>query len=1011
MKLKLLIPSILLAVSIAPISPRDFVIAKALLNDENFIVHVGDSIKVENRTLIHNDESKTVSGQIIFPDGSSKSGRSFVVTGPGAYQVVYSAYFGLEEEKETITYTCNRESGDFFTSSDSNNKPSSGEFSHNTKTSDVKGAVLNLKSQTTFTLNEIIDFNAFSANIPFFEFIVDTSSVGDSDIESFTVRLTDVEDNTNYVDISVTDSGPIDDDGTGCYILAGANSQFKTGHEWWGGEWKLHTNVFGSNVASSFRGLPTNNPARTGKLYFDYATKELSVSAVHGTADLRGPITDLDSETIYGSAIWEGFKTGKARLSVFAISMINDTARLIVPRAGSMDLSELVFEDHIPPNINIDYDGQSALSIPNATVNRPYKIFNATVSDNYDKDLPCSVNVTYNDTINGKVKDVSIINGSFIPKEPGTYYINYQSRDIYGNVGTKRVDVVAVNDSQSMTISVTPTSIEQEVYTTFNLPSIDDVVISGGSGKPIVTRRIIDSNNQEIVIEGNEFIPTEIGTYYVMYNAIDYIGNVATTKIALNVLPTVKPVFVGNVVLPRILVKGHTYTLPSYKAVETVNNKSTFLSSDIYINDTKLDGNTFVASSNCEVKYKVTGSTGSNEYSKTIPVIDGNNAEDQAAYFYGDFDSVVENKTDVTLSATSDAHVLFAGVLPYDNLSLTFAKVEGMTNYQNLVFKFSEVNNPNLSLTFKVRFTNDDAYISLLNSAKEYTLPFETREGVDVYTFGFNANTRVLSDINYKVLTKVQVDDQGKTFTNFNGGLYLDISLEGVTGTSAFKMMGISNQNLGHNDFYFDSAAPVIIFKDRLINEQEYNTDAKIPVVEVYDVLGQASISLNVKGPDGSFKMKNVDPRESHTFKLDAFGSYLLTYRAEDDSGNYVSYTRKITVYDNVAPTLKVNNNLKENYKLNAEIKIPTYTVSDNLGSYTVHVFVILPNDEERILLKDVNGEVTSFLSVDSMLYNPSFKVNDHTFRAEQKGTYRLRYVAFDDAFNKVVQEITFTVK
>jgi hypothetical protein len=124
-----------------------------------------------------------------------------------------------------------------------------------------------------------------------------------------------------------------------------------------------------------------------------------------------------------------------------------------------------------------------------------------------------------------------------------------------------------------------------------------------------------------------------------------------------------------------------------------------------------------------------------------------------------------------------------------------------------------------------------------------------------------------------------------------------------------------------------------------------------------------------------------------------------------------VNYPRKIVVFDDVPPVLNVNNNLKETYKLNAGVKIPDYTASDNLGIYTVYVLLLLPNNEERLLLKDESGKVTSYLSLDSQIYNPSFKVNDRTFRVEQYGRYTLRYMIFDDAFNVLTQEYYFTVK
>ena len=360
MKTKILVPAIFLALAVASINTNHSSLqVKAITEDENFIVNVGDSINVEDRVLIHNEERKTVPGQIIFPDGSTKRGRSFIVSMPGIYQVVYSAYFGFVEEKETITYSCYRKSSDFFTSSNSNNRPSMGEYSFNNKFATVQGAVLNLDTQTTFTYVDAIDFTSFDSNTPFIEYMVDTSKQGESDLETFVVRLTDINDASNFVDINITDSGPIDDDGQGSYILAGAYNQFKTGYEFFGGKYVLHVGSFGCNVGSSFRALPTNNPVKPTKLYFDYSEKRLYARPIMGSVSNKDIITDLDSEDIYGSSIWGGFSEGKAYLSITAKSVISAPAKLVVSRVGNIDLSQMVFEDHAAPAIELDYNGQS----------------------------------------------------------------------------------------------------------------------------------------------------------------------------------------------------------------------------------------------------------------------------------------------------------------------------------------------------------------------------------------------------------------------------------------------------------------------------------------------------------------------------------------------------------------------------------------------------------------------------------------------------------------------------
>lgn len=1013
MKNKFILFPLLFLLPLCPCSVSSIYQAKALLTDENHVVEMGDVIEVAPRTLIHNDEKKVVEGQIILPDGTSKSGKSFTIAMAGVYTVNYRAIFGTEEVNESIYYRCNRNSGDLFISSESNNKPTIGEYSFNTKTKQIRGAKLKLDSKTVFTFDREIDFSSYSFDDPFIEFMVDTSTQGESDLETFTVRLTDVEDANNYVDITITDSGPIDDDGKGCYILAGSNNQFKTGYEFG----RLHISKYGTNVGSSFRALPKEDPANNVRLYFDYSHRALYVDPIYywKTKEI---ITDLDDKEIYGSSIWEGFKSGRATLSIFANSLSSPSANVIISKACGVDLSQLIFEDYNAPEINIDYAGQSSLNIPKATVGKNYNIFNASIVDDFDKNLKYSVSVSYLDEEKGKTKDISVINNSFKPQKAGTYTIKYLAKDYSNNVATKTIDVLAVNDSQTMTISLPTPSITQNLYSKINLPSINDVIIEGGSGKAKVERLLLDSNNKEIEIEGDVFIPEEIGTYRAYYTATDYIGNISTCSLTIEVEDPGEPVFIGEVTLPRVLVKGHTYTLPSYQGAEVVGGKTVYLDSDIYVNGKKISNNTFVVESTCDISYKLVGQSGNKSYDASIDVVDSGSPLNKAAYFNGNFNAVEEEK-DVTLTTDHDSNAVFASVLPYQRLFVKFGLNKDNVNFDELVFKFSDSTNPNISLSFTVSFNGDKTYVTAGDVADKYELAYETEtylvddveKEYELYEITFDGVERVLRDINYKELAMVKTDDNGNPFNGFNHGVYLDISLNGVTSQSEVKILTISNQKFGHIDMYDDFYAPTIIFNEKFVNEQGYGENAFLPTVEVFDVLSDAYATVTVKGPDGKYRLQDEDAKEIHTFKLDAFGSYLVNYKATDSVGNTATYTKKIVVYDFVAPEITITGKLKDIYNLNAEISIPSYTVKDNLNDYTLDVFLILPNDEQRLLITDKNGKVTSYLDSNSMVYNQSFRVNANTFRAEQRGRYTLRFVAYDSDFNKSVEELHFTVK
>ena len=1016
MKRRFLLP-IFILMPLTACSASNVNYVRAITRTENQVVKIGDVINVEPRTLIHEDESKVVQGQIILPDGTSQSGKSFTVTMAGVYQVIYKAFFGVEEVSESIYYHCYRESGDLFISSNPGNKAVNGEFSYSEKNNKIKGAKLKLDANTVFTYDGVIDFENFDPDESFIRFIMDTSKQGESDIESFSIRLTDVNDSTNYVDMLVSDSGKENDAGQGCYVLAGSNNQPKTGYENFRPdrrnepEYLPFFNVWGANVATSFRALNNDfNPDRTAEFYLNYAEKELYAFPMYNEWN-KNMITDLDDSKVFGSMIWEGFSSGKATISISANSLRSAYANIIITKIGNIDLSQQIFEDHDAPTINIDFENQSPDNLPKAKLNQPYKIFNASIEDNFDKDLSYDVSVTYVDEIHDKVKDISIVNNAFTPKQEGKYVISYHARDYSANEVTKNIEVYAINDPQTMTISFAEPFISQNIFTAFDLPSVDEVNITGGSGKATVTRTIEDSEHHEIEISGDTFVPTEVGTYYAHYYATDYIGNTAEGVLELRALNPGQPIFVGDVTLPRILIKNHTYTLPSYQGVEVVNNKTVYLDPKIYINGTLIEGNTFEAdgiTGQCQVKYRLEGNSGSAEYPVSIPLIESGDPINQANYFFGDF-ATTEEQNYVGLSATNNAHSLFASVLAYDSPYVKFALND--KTFSELVFKYSDSKNPQLSVSFHITFNGDKTYISVGDSEDKYEFASEDDTLGDVYEISFNASSRILTDIAQTELTKVKYFDNGDLFTGFNNGLYLDVYMNGVSSSSSFKMLKIGNQNLGHRNTHRDRAAPIILLNDDFFSEQDYGDMAIVPTAEAYDVLSNANVTMSVRNPKLTYIIRDQDARIPHTFELNEFGNYMVIYKATDAAGNSSTYSRTIRVYDTIAPVITITGSLRESYSLNSKISIPKYTVTDNLDDYVLDVFLILPNDEERLLIIDENGVVTSYLNKENPTYNDSFKVNDTTFRAEQYGQYIMRFVAYDNDFNKTVVELTFTVK
>ena len=71
---------------------------------------------------------------------------------------------------------------------------------------------------------------------------------------------------------------------------------------------------------------------------------------------------------------------------------------------------------------------------------------------------------------------------------------------------------------------------------------------------------------------------------------------------------------------------------------------------------------------------------------------------------------------------------------------------------------------------------------------------------------------------------------------------------------------------------------------------------------------------------------------------------------------------------------------------------------------------MILPDNQARLLYHDENGKRECYLN-DEKLYSAAFRVDEKSYRLEQKGTYRIRYVIYDKQLNTTVKEIVISVK
>ena len=1026
----ILLLSVSLALGLASLSifsKQDSI--RLLADDEKEIIHLGDKVTVEERKLVYNGQTKDVKGKIITPSGAAYSGREFTAKEHGNYEVVYEGYFGHHLEKRSVNYVCQRRSTDYFEVNESATL-GYGEFRHNTNKFFHQGVAVEFKNGAEIKFNVPLDMNDFlipqhiepgktyldastgkDAN-SLIDFIVDPEVQMTYDFTAILVKLTDVDNPDNFVEIRVKESGFTDPQaGALSYAKVGFSGGFAGGWEYnWQtgipGDGKL--GVSGTGIALSFQGQPYQDILHSGQFLLDYTNKRFYTYPGSLSHNQVFFINDLDEPNFYKNNGWKGFTSGKCYVSIMPYNFTNATGRMIIKSVGKYNFESYEMPDEQKPIINIDYQGYKRTALPKALVGSYYPVFNCSVSDNYDADLISDISVTYKDTVNNKNINITFEDNKFLVSKEGTYFINYTAKDRSGNIAdTVSLRVDTVNEASPIEMTLPTNEMDCFVLDEITLPNIEDITTSGGLGNINISYQIVDPDNQVVELNGPYLKLEKVGQYHVVYTGTDYIGEQATKTLTINSQGLSEPKFVSSVSLPKAVIKGFTYELENVQAVETINNQLVNITPTIKVNGQTYNGSFIASGDQLVIEYIAQGSTGTKTETFTVPVIDVSDPTyflDEAKYFYSDDISAVMNQDDVTLSLNNDASTLFINKLDAASFAVDITNIENYDNYEFIYFKLIDVDDIDKTATINIDVANKKVSVPGTNN-----LDYSLSQNNDQFSISYNDVNKKVFDTLGKELTTLSIDDNGKPFNGFKHGLYLEIGFTGVTGETKVKVNKINNQTLGYKEGSGDEGNPTIRLDSAFISNQIYGDNFFYPTFEAYDVLSEIDeAKITISKPDNTVISGNN--HLDQVFTINAYGRYRVNYQASDKNGNISRINNVVFVYDDVAPTLSVGNLKKDKYRVGDAVELPTYVVSDNLDKYYLDIMLILPTNEMRILIHDENGEKTYALT-DTSIYNKSFIINEHSFRTEMTGRHKLRYVAYDDEFNTIYLELTFYVE
>lgn len=944
---------------------------------------IGESVLIPSKTLSYNGESKTADVIVTSPSGGTYSGSRLTAVENGVYQITYRAIFGTHEEKETHDIRVDYRACDLF---EGNGYVSSnlGEFSLDSSFSGVKAT---FENNGVLTYKKPVDLNKLSDDTPLVSFIIDPSTVGTQDFSTFNIIVTDAYDKNNYVTINCVDS-ITNLNGEGMYVKAGAVGQTLYGYE---EDTKRHDNPsFGASLRSGFRSISLSGEYHTADIYFDYDERALYGYPNYLGTPLMREIVDLDGKADHPTDPFKGFSSGIVYLSFEAKNFSSGKGDVVFTSVAGENLSLSSYVDDEAPTLNVDLAGNS--SVPDAVLGKPYKIFEASSFDEFIGDVDVSSEVYYLAS-DGKRIDVDVKDGYFTPLHLGDYEIVYSVTDNFRNEEEVVINVSCVRKTPSIVGLLSTNKMDATVYSSVALPSLDDFSVSGGSGRLEKSRLLIDPDGNLSSLQEDSFVPTKVGTYTVRYQAFDYLGQAAISNIKVSVKNLDSPIFLNEIKLPVALSKGEKVALPIVKAMKPGESSPVESEVEIFVNGTKLEGNSFVADGD-GVSIAYVASSLRKEFE--LPVVDLGEGANQEKYFYGDGDSTV-SENDVSFTAKEDGEVTFLRALKPSAMSLNFTLPDMIDGEKAEI----ELTDGETTVTLALSKNNDNYVLITSESSTSISLNNDST----IY-LSYDNDTHKVSDGTGYTVAALGEDDNGNVFKGFSNDITLSFHLAKDRSISIKK---INNQTFGKRgrETPSDRIGPELSFQNMPAVKQKVGSKVILPSAKAYDVLNEVeSFTCTLTKPDGT--KTAIDPNINNELSFEQYGSYRLEYLASDKKGNSSKTTRLFSVYESNEPSFSLTSSLKDSYKVGEEIALPSYKVSDDSSSYVVTFILLTPDYERVMLLKDENGTPTYYLDKDDYA---SYRVSSTSFKVKKEGKYSLLITAKDRFYNFTSQTIDFVVK
>ncbi|MBQ8320015.1 MAG: hypothetical protein IJX81_03955 [Clostridia bacterium] len=915
---------------------------------------VGDVFTVPTARFEKEGVEYDATHTVVFPDGSSSAAENVTLEKSGTYSVVWrfeyqgkayfrTAYFNAVDQVEDL-FAATRG----LTVTANYTAPAYADEAYN-------GVLLTARQAVSVEYANTFNIADNTADDVLVEFFVSPAEQGTMEFEQLDIYFYDVYDESNFIHIRFVDDPWL------YYLFAMSVMGLTTDEADTTGNANFRKYYYSHFVYSSFYGKYSANgeyPAQSVKLYFDYESGKLYANTASSDNDLNRKvmnssmlIADLKDESWVGAGnAFEKFTTGETRM-VVKMSALKGESNMMLLTVDGQSLAGKTLLDDTTPDVFVDYDGNDAENIPLGEVGVEYKLYRAYLQDaasGYSENVTAEVYYVQG----GAREKIRTYDGKFLPEKAGAYEILYTGSDPAGNIASRVVPVQIVSKGGIPPIEYTFGEMVDVLWQGETARFVQGEA-SGGTGKLYVDVKVL-CGEQEIQLDENGCFKAALaGTYTIEVRVSDYNGTSDPFTYFIEVKETVKPLIYETTV-NGVVRAGETVTLPAFEAVVYHGSVEEKVAVEYYVDGVKLpESREWTPAAGEDKAYVFTVKAGESEREYVINAVSPEKDEKgyAASFFYAEGGTLTAEKSGIKIATEPNGGCKVGFARMIDVNFLTFALSVKSENFSRLIVTLVDSVDPEERVEILIRKgvnAKGEENRAFLNvNGKEYEMRGEFyNSNIPLYV-QYNAQNHSLSDDVSNPLGKIEYAENGNKFKGFSSGfVYVQFRVEETTdGESALWQI----ENVGGQKFSstikYDRTGPMIRI-DGSWSEVNVGDMVTVYPATAFDLLsGVRSISVSVT-LNGKALYENVPCDEAFDFRVEQYGTYVITYLAIDNIGEERPRPQSVIVVDRVPPTIQIEGDMPQAVRVNERYTLPTATVTDDYSDVILYVYAIAPNGE-----------------------------------------------------------------